>query len=96
MFEECQGSDCVGPLSSPCSISDLQAGLIVVERLLITPSEAAEMLGISRATLYRVINRGGFPLIRVGRCSRIPVTELRRWVDAQLEELGMVERAERT
>jgi len=57
-----------------------------MERVCITPAEAAEMLGISRAALYRVMRGTDFPLIRVGRSPRIPVAALHRWVDSQLEE----------
>jgi excisionase family DNA binding protein len=44
------------------------------------------MLGISRATLYRVMRGTDFPLIRVGRSPRIPLRALHRWVDSQLGE----------
>ena len=76
----------------PKSHSDLQAGLIRMERALITPIEAAEMLGISRATLFRLMRRGDFPVIRVESCPRIPVRALHRWIDSQSEELGLSDR----
>jgi excisionase family DNA binding protein len=57
-----------------------------MERVCITPAEAAEMLGISRAALYRVMRGADFPLIRVGRSPRIPIAALHRWVDSQLGE----------
>jgi len=60
-----------------------------MERVLITPAEAAEMLGISRATFYRVLRRGDFPVVRVGHSPRIPVSALRLWIDSQLRELDM-------
>jgi len=52
------------------------------------------MLGISRATMYRVMQRGDFPLIRVGHCPRIPVRALQLWVDAQVEALGLSKEVE--
>jgi excisionase family DNA binding protein len=55
-----------------------------MERALITPAEAAEMLGISRRTLYRVMSRGDFPVMRVESCPRIPLKALHRWIDSQL------------
>jgi excisionase family DNA binding protein len=58
-----------------------------MERVLITPAEAAEVLGISVRTVYRVIRRGDFPVVRVGRCPRIPLKALNRWVDSQIEDL---------
>jgi len=51
------------------------------------------MLGISRATLYRVMRNPDFPLIRVGRSPRIPIRALHRWVDSQLGEHAESDRA---
>lgn len=34
--------------------------------------EAATLLGVSRATLYRAIARGEITAIRIGRCTVIP------------------------
>jgi excisionase family DNA binding protein len=65
-----------------------------MERALITPIEAAEMLGISRATLFRLMRRGDFPVIRVESCPRIPVRALHRWIDSQARELGLADPAE--
>ena len=65
-----------------------------MERALITPAEAAEMLGISRATLFRLMRRGDFPVIRVESCPRIPIRALHQWIDSQSAELGFVDRAE--
>lgn len=33
---------------------------------------AAALLGISRSTLYRAIDRGEITAIRIGRCTQIP------------------------
>jgi excisionase family DNA binding protein len=65
-----------------------------MERALITPAEAAEMLGISRSTLFRVMRRGDFPVIRVESCPRIPVEALRRWIDSQLGQFDLPAEAE--
>lgn len=34
--------------------------------------DAAAILGISRSTLYRAIDRGEVTAIRIGRCTQIP------------------------
>jgi len=51
------------------------------------------MLGISRATLYRVMRGADFPLIRVGRSPRIPLKALHSWVDSKLEEHQLFDQA---
>lgn len=53
--------------------------------LAISIPDAARRLGISRASLYRLIEADAtFPIIRqVGkRCKRIKLTELEAWLDA--------------
>jgi excisionase family DNA binding protein len=64
-----------------------------MERVCITPAEAAEMLGISRAALYRVMRGSDFPLIRVGRSPRIPIRALHSWVDSKLGEQQLSDEA---
>lgn len=34
--------------------------------------EAAALLGVSRSTLYRAIDRGDVVAIRIGRCTQVP------------------------
>jgi excisionase family DNA binding protein len=53
------------------------------ERLLLRPAEAAEVLGIGRATLYALVLDGSIPSVRIGRSRRISVEALRRWVEAR-------------
>lgn len=52
-----------------------------VERLQVTINEAAEMLGISRATVWRMLERGELPSTGRGRLRRVPVAVLRKWVE---------------
>lgn len=51
------------------------------------------MLGISRATFYRVLRRGDFPVVLIGRSPRIPVSALRLWIDSQLCDFPATEKA---
>ena len=51
-----------------------------MEKLLFRPSEAAEVLGISRSKLYELLAEGAVPSVRVGNCIRLPADALRRWV----------------
>ena len=51
-----------------------------VEKILYTPTEAAEALGISRSTIYVLMASGDVPSVRIGACRRVPVDALRRYV----------------
>ncbi len=46
------------------------------------------MLCISRATFYRLLRRGDFPVVRVGHSPRVPVTALRSWIESQVSSPG--------
>lgn len=53
-----------------------------MEKLLLRPSEAADVLGLARAQVYLLCSRGVLPAIRIGRSVRIPVAGLREYVNA--------------
>lgn len=55
----------------------------MTDRLTYSPSEAAEVLGISRPTVYMLIKRDGFPSFKCGTRTLISVEGLREWVKAQ-------------
>jgi len=50
--------------------------------LLLTPKQAAEALAISPRTLWSMTAAGEIPHVRIGRCVRYPVDDLREWIDA--------------
>lgn len=53
--------------------------------MLLSISEAAATLGISRPTVYQLIHADdGFPIIRVGGRVLIPVKQLREWLDERI------------
>jgi excisionase family DNA binding protein len=43
-----------------------------------SPQAAADLLGISRATIYNLLERGELVAIKLGKCRRIPAAELTR------------------
>lgn len=43
-----------------------------LDRLAYTPTEAAEVASVSRPTIYRWMHLDGFPVARIGGCTRIP------------------------
>jgi excisionase family DNA binding protein len=55
------------------------------EQLLHTTTQAAEVLHLSRTTVYALINEGALRPVHVGRSCRISRAELERYV-ASLEE----------
>jgi excisionase family DNA binding protein len=55
------------------------------ERIWLRVPEAANALGLGKSTVHELINRGELRPARVGRALRIPVAELKRWADAQVE-----------
>jgi excisionase family DNA binding protein len=51
----------------------------VIEKILLRPAEAAEMIGVSRSKIYELIASGAIPSVRLqdGRMIRIPVAALK-------------------
>ena len=56
-----------------------------MEKLLLTPAEAATCLGIGRSKLYELLAARVVASIRIGNCSRIPIAALEAFV-ASLDE----------
>jgi excisionase family DNA binding protein len=52
-----------------------------VERLLLTPKEAAESLSVCERTLYGLTKAGQLPAVRIGRAVRYDVGDLRVWIE---------------
>jgi excisionase family DNA binding protein len=42
-----------------------------MDRLLLTPNEAAVALGIGRSKVYELLRTGALPSVRIGTCRRI-------------------------
>ena len=57
-----------------------------IERLLIRPSEAFDIIGVSRSTGYALISAGELPAVRIGRSLRVPVSQLSAWVERMVKE----------
>jgi len=53
----------------------------VLQPLLVTPVQAAAMLGVGRTTLYYLTRDGEITAIRIGRSTRYSVTELQAYVN---------------
>jgi excisionase family DNA binding protein len=55
------------------------------ETLLLRPIEAAQLLGIGRSKLFEMLARQELPVVRMGRCVRIPRRELAQWVNQSID-----------
>jgi excisionase family DNA binding protein len=53
--------------------------------LLLTPLQAAECLSISPRKLWAMTAAREIPHIRVGRCVRYPIDDLKHWIEEQKE-----------
>lgn len=47
----------------------------------LTPQDVQKILGVSKPTVYRIIDSADFPKIRFGRAIRIPPDAFQRWVE---------------
>ncbi len=52
-----------------------------MDKLLVTPEEAADALGVGRSTIYDLMRLKIVPSVKLGRARRIPVAALREWVN---------------
>jgi excisionase family DNA binding protein len=53
---------------------------IAVERMLLSADEVAQLLGISRAKAYQMLNAADLPAIRFGKSIRAPRADLLNWI----------------
>lgn len=52
---------------------------------LMTIEQAASCLALGRSTIYELIAAGELKVVRYGRAVRIQPSELRAWVDRQMQ-----------
>lgn len=54
-----------------------------IRRLAVTVEEGAQMLGVGRATLYKLVMRGDIESFTVGRARRIAISALEQYAGMQ-------------
>ena len=54
-----------------------------MERLALTPEEAAESIGVCVCTMRSIIRQPGFPAMKIGTRWVIPVKPFAEWLDEQ-------------
>ena len=57
--------------------------MVDFEHIALTPTNAAIMAEVSRPTIYRWMKMNGFPVARIGGCTRIPAEAFKRWLEQQ-------------
>jgi excisionase family DNA binding protein len=57
-----------------------------MERILLTPMEAADALHIGRTKIYDLIRNGELTSIKIGKLRRVPVDAVREYARKQLVE----------
>lgn len=55
------------------------------DKLALSVTDAADLLGVSRPTVYTLIHRGDFPSFKIGHRTLISRAGLLRWVEKQAE-----------
>lgn len=60
-------------------------------QILVTPRDAAGMLGISERTLWAMKESGQLPHVRIGRSVRYRIVDLEAWAASQASRVGGLE-----
>jgi len=58
-----------------------ERGTRPVEPLLLRAGEVARLLGLGRSSVFALLAAGELPVVRIGRCVRVPRIALERWID---------------
>ena len=59
----------------------LGKGKMIMERLLLSPDQVAESLGVCRSRVYDLMRTRVLPSVKIGRARRVPVIAVRAYVD---------------
>lgn len=54
-------------------------------KLLLSATEVSNLLGLSRPSVYQLMHRADFPMIRIGGRVLVPVDGLRVWLTQQVQ-----------
>jgi len=57
-----------------------------MEKILLRPTEAADLIGIGRSKVYELISKGELPSLKIGTSIRVPLAELRQWIAARVRD----------
>jgi excisionase family DNA binding protein len=57
-----------------------------MRKLLLTPADAAHMIGIGRSKMYELLAAGAVKSVKIGALRRVPVAALEEYVAALVEQ----------
>ena len=57
-----------------------------IEPLCVSVEEAADLLGLSRQTVYTLMETEGLPSVHFGKARKVPMEQLRAWLNARVAE----------
>jgi len=60
---------------------------LVMQPLLLTVEQVAQVLNFSRSKVYELINFGELPVLRFGKSVRVRVSSLEQWLNLQEEKV---------
>lgn len=60
------------------------------QRLLITPKETQDILGVGRTTLYRILKQDDFPSIRIENKFYVNKLGLQKWIDEKCKNKDII------
>ena len=55
---------------------------MIMEKLLLSPEESADALGVCRSRVYHLMRTGELVSVKIGRSRRVPTLALRDYVEA--------------
>ncbi|MGH2740816.1 MAG: helix-turn-helix domain-containing protein [Actinomycetota bacterium] len=58
------------------------------EAQFVTVGEVAQLMRVSKMTVYRLIKQGDLPAVRIGRGYRIREQDVHRYLDSRYTEAG--------
>lgn len=64
---------------------DVMAEDVVPKKLTLSVTEAANLIGVSRTTMYHLVKMKGFPTVQIGNRVLVSVKGLEKWVDEQAQ-----------
>lgn len=59
---------------------------MTTEKLTLSVTEAAKIIGLSPARMYQVVHQDGFPAVRIGKRIFVSAKGLEKWIDSQVEQ----------